>query len=306
MNNFTGFSDLCIPATRIEDLKPIIQEAIELGYSNVAIEQVVDVTKSAVNNQDVVPKPFCLKELKAAFGGQIRLLNRLTVVFGDATVSLLLNRSNNIRCYNLIAALPISDTSYQYACQTMTCDIITYNQASIHLRTTRNFYYLAVDRNIAFEIKYSPAIVTPADRKQTITRAHRYHMTGKSRNVIISSGATNPFQLRSPYDIANLGLIFGLTEEKSKEAIRGVPNRTLLSAEGRRLGKAGVVIARREPNRDDSDDYSDSELEEDISDDENGDGEHENDVNMDDHDETDEDGDADAETKRPPKKMAKH
>lgn len=66
------------------------------------------------------------------------------------------------------------------------------------------------------------------------------------------------------------------------------------------------MIARREPNRDDSDDYSDSELEEDISDDENGDAEHENDINMDDHDETDEDGDADAETKRPPKKMAKH
>lgn len=41
-----------------------IDQNFAVGYSNVAIEQVVDVTKSAVNNQDVVPKPFCLKELK--------------------------------------------------------------------------------------------------------------------------------------------------------------------------------------------------------------------------------------------------
>uniref|UniRef100_A0A182ST08 Uncharacterized protein n=1 Tax=Anopheles maculatus TaxID=74869 RepID=A0A182ST08_9DIPT len=242
-----------------------------------------------------------MQDLKATFGGQIRLLNRLTIIFSEASVSLALNRSSNIRSYNLIAALPTNENSFQYACQTMACDIITYNSSTIRLRTIRKFYYLAVDRNIAFELKYAPAIVSSNDRKGTITRAHRYHSYGKSKNVIISSGAKNPFQLRSPYDIANLGLIFGLSEEQSKESIRGVPNRILLSAEGRRFGKAGVVIARRSKTAEDSDDYSDTELEEDISDDESEDT---------DNSDMEEDNDTDEEEEemkdvQPPKKMAK-
>uniref|UniRef100_A0A182Y5I7 Uncharacterized protein n=1 Tax=Anopheles stephensi TaxID=30069 RepID=A0A182Y5I7_ANOST len=162
-------------------------------------------------------------------------------------------------------SLPTSESGMTYACQTMHCNIITYRSNTIRLRPNRKFYYLAVDRNIAFELKYAPAILSPVERKDTINCAHRYHSFGKSKNVVISSSAKNPFELRSPYDIANLGLIFGLSEEQSKEAIRGVPNRILLAAEGRRFGKAGVVITRRPKLTEDSDDYSDSELEEDVS-----------------------------------------
>uniref|UniRef100_A0A182QJX9 Uncharacterized protein n=1 Tax=Anopheles farauti TaxID=69004 RepID=A0A182QJX9_9DIPT len=252
MNNFTGFSDLCIPVAPVAKLNPIIKEAIELGFRNVAIEQNLEILKGGSSSklQDAVPVAFCLKELKI-----------------------------------------------------MTCDIITYNSDTIRMRLSRKFYYLAIERNIAFELKYAPAILNSSERKSTIYRAHRYHSYGKSKNVIISSGASNAFQLRSPYDIANLGLIFGLSEEQSKEAIRGVPNRILLSAEGRRLGKAGVVIARLGPKdtRGDSDDYSDSEVEEDISDNQEEDQE---DVDMEDDNGTE--GAEDTEVLDPPKKMAKH
>ncbi|XP_052897223.1 ribonuclease P protein subunit p30 isoform X1 [Anopheles moucheti] len=306
MNNFTGFSDLCIPEARTADLEPIIREAVELGYRNVAIEQRMDVTKGegASNKHDVVPKAYCLKALKASFGGQIRLLNRLTVIFSEASVSLALNRSTNIRSYNVIAALPTSESSFQYACQTMACDIVTYNGGTIRMRMMRKFYYLAVDRNIAFELKYAPAIVDSSERKATIARAHRYHSYGKSKNVLISSEARNPFQLRSPYDVANLGLIFGLSEEQSKESIRGIPNRILLSAEGRRFGKAGVVIARRIKPAEDSDDYSDSELEEDVNEDDNEVEGSIREEDIDDGNNTDEEDDA--EKVQPPKKIARH
>ncbi|XP_035915159.1 ribonuclease P protein subunit p30 [Anopheles stephensi] len=267
MNHITGFTDLCIPQANRAQLEAIIREAIELGFHNIAIEQELDLTNSgpSANKDDVVPTPYCLQDLKAAFQGQIRLFNRLTIIFGDALASLVLNRSSNIRSYDLIAALPTSESGMTYACQTMHCNIITYRSNTIRLRPNRKFYYLAVDRNIAFELKYAPAILSPVERKDTINCAHRYHSFGKSKNVVISSSAKNPFELRSPYDIANLGLIFGLSEEQSKEAIRGVPNRILLAAEGRRFGKAGVVITRRPKLTEDSDDYSDSELEEDVS-----------------------------------------
>ncbi|XP_052870605.1 ribonuclease P protein subunit p30-like [Anopheles cruzii] len=303
MNRYTGFSDLCIPSSG--DLKSIIREAIDLGYRNVAIEQTCDLCRPEDVNkkQDPIPVPYCLKELKAKYGGQIKLVNRLTVAFSDASVSLLLNKSNNLRAYNLVAALPTNESSFQYACQTLPCDIITYNSGTIQVRMNRKYYYLAVERNIVFEIKYAPAIVSSADRKRTIERSHRYHAYGKSKNVIISSGAQDQFQLRSPYDIANLGLIFGLSEEQSKESVRGVANRVLLSAEGRRFGKAGVVITGRakRPTIVDSDDYSDTELEENISDsDESGEAE-----NVADMDVTNEDNEDDLDAVQPPKKKGK-
>lgn len=273
MNSYTGYTDLCIPETDTDKLVAIIQEAIELGYRNLAIEKKFNASEQHVGNKkDPVPKPTRLTELRAKFGGQIRLLNRLTVIFKENTISLVLNKSSNISGYDIIAAQPTTDDSLAYACQCLTCDIITYevDETFQFLNVNRKLYYNAVDRNVAFELKYAPAIVNSMHRRDTIAQAHFYHSTGKSRNLLISSGATNAFQLRSPYDIANLGLIFGLSEAQSKQAIRDIPNKSLHWAQARRFGKAGIDIFRRsrKENAVDSDDYSDSELNEEISDDE--------------------------------------
>ncbi|XP_058177494.1 ribonuclease P protein subunit p30 [Anopheles ziemanni] len=275
MNNYTGFTDLCIPVTDTDKLVAIIQEAIELGYRNLAIEKKFNASAQDVGNKkDPVPKPTRLTELRARFGGQIRLLNRLTVIFSENTISMVLNKSSTIIEYDVIAVQPTTDDSLAYACQNVVCDIITYevDKKVQSLNVNRKLYYMAIERNVAFEIKYAPAIVNSLHRIDTIAQAHYYHSTGKSKNLLISSAATNAFELRSPYDIANLGLIFGLSEEQSKQAIRDVPNRLLHLAQARRFGKAGVDIfrRRRKDNAVDSDDYSDSELNEEISDDDDG------------------------------------
>ena len=61
------------------------------------------------------------------------------------------------------------------------------------------------------------------------------------------------------------GLIFGLSEEQSKNAILALPRKVLINADARRHGKAGIVISVRQ-GAVDSDDYSDSEVNEPISD----------------------------------------
>lgn len=54
------------------------------------------------------------------------------------------------------------------------------------------------------EICYGPAILDSTKRKNTISTAHLYHAFGKSKNIIISSGAEDYYHIRGPYDIINL------------------------------------------------------------------------------------------------------
>ena len=68
----------------------------------------------------------------------------------------------------------------------------------------RKHYNVAVRRGLYFEIRYSPIISDSVERKKIISQAHIYHSIGKSKNIIITSGAMNKFQVRGPYDISNL------------------------------------------------------------------------------------------------------
>lgn len=264
MNKFTGFSDLCVPYNSSpQELLEILNELVELGYKNVAIEQIYD-HDSCDKKGDTIPAPVDLKPLSEKLNGRLILLNRLTIIYSENTITLITNRSLKLLGYHLVAVIPRTDDAFQHACQSMQCDIISYNSATVRCKMSRKFYFVAVNRNIMFEIKYAPAITNSNDRKDIINRAHKYHSYGKSKNVVISSEARNRFQIRGPYDIANLGLIFGLSEEQSKNAILALPRKALINAETRRHGKAGVVVRLRQKAVD-SDDYTDSEVDEPIS-----------------------------------------
>lgn len=183
-----------------------------------------------------------LDVLREKTKGKLNLYNRLTLIYSDVSISHLIGRSPNFKKYHVIAALPTTDAALQHACQTFQGDIITYNSDTVKVRLHRKFYYLAIRRNMFFEIKYSPCIIDSSERRATITRAQLYHMVGKSKGIIISSEAKDSFQIRSPYDIASLGLIFGLSEEQAKCAISTMGRKVLICAESRRLGRTPVLM----------------------------------------------------------------
>lgn len=72
------------------------------------------------------------------------------------------------------------------------------------LLISHKYYQLALRRGMCFELKYAPAIIDSSQLKDTLTVAHMYASQRKAKNVIISSGALGKFQIRGPYDIANL------------------------------------------------------------------------------------------------------
>lgn len=162
--------------------------------------------------------------------------------------------------------MPVTDQSLQHCCQSFIGDIVSFPLDKGHISFSRKYYNLAVERKMFFEIRYAPAITDTNHRRQIIRRSHVYHSYGKSQNIVISSGAAKYIELRTPYEVANLGLLFGLSEEQSKCAMAGNCRKLLIRATGRRHNKAimtaEVVNDEETDKEDDEDDDQEEELEE--------------------------------------------
>ncbi|XP_076616728.1 ribonuclease P protein subunit p30 isoform X2 [Chaetodon auriga] len=102
----------------------------------------------------------------------------------------------------------------------------------------------AVDRGLVFEVSYSAAIRDSTMRRYTIANAVSLVDTCKGKNMILSSAAEKPLELRGPYDITNLGLLFGLSDGDAKEAVSSTCRSVVLHAETRKTA-SGIIYTMR-------------------------------------------------------------
>lgn len=142
----------------------------------------------------------------------------------------------------MVAAQPVNDSSLNICCTSFPCDLILLSPEENDLKLSRKNYSIAYRRGVFFEIQYASMITDSTYRKKVIIRSHKFQTVGKLKNIIITSNAQSWMELRSPYDVANLGLLFGLSEEQSKGSISILCRNMLLKAEGRRHGKTIIYI----------------------------------------------------------------
>lgn len=162
--------------------------------------------------------------------------------------------------------MPTTDQALQHCCQTFNGDLVCFSLDKAHISFSRKYYNLAVDRKMFFEICYAPAITDSNSRRHIIRRSHAYHSYGKSQNIVISSGAARYIELRTPYEVANLGLLFGLSEEQAKSAMAGNCRKLLIRAQGRRHNKAVMVVEVAEKEEEKTDEEQDDPMDTDNND----------------------------------------
>lgn len=175
------------------------------GYRTVAIDEVFNHKKIGKKSSDIFPEPHDLTELRKQFEGRLQILNRLTIIFTDPDVAHDMKISLKLKQYHVIAAAPINESALQFACSTFAGDIITLNPDDTKfIMVSHKFFQMAARRGMHFELKYAPAIRDSNQLKDMITAGQNYVSHRKGGIVVISSGALSRFQVRSPYDIANL------------------------------------------------------------------------------------------------------
>ena len=95
---------------------------------------------------------------------------------------------------------------------------------------------------MAFEVCYAPALREPAARRQLFANALAVVRATGGLGVVLSSGALRAFELRGPYDVANLGTLFGLPLAAAKEAVSARMAAVLHHAHARRNGGIGRLV----------------------------------------------------------------
>lgn len=244
-----GFCDLSV--SRNYDLKKL--ELFEkLGFNTIALNTHVEESSDEPRKKkkkgeikekkDYIPAPVEISK-DITDGINLNILQRVTIELSDQSSSYKLALSENIKKYDIIAVIPKTLQAFQFVCNTMDCDIIAFEpETRLPYKISRKLYRLAIEKGMFFELMYAPAIKDSTSRKNIISTAHTYHAVGKSKNIIVTSGAENDFHIRDVHDVINLGFIFGLNSNHSLEVIRNNARRLILKAEGRQRGKFYVNV----------------------------------------------------------------
>ncbi|KAM6897166.1 ribonuclease P protein subunit p30 [Xenentodon cancila] len=227
-------------------MQRVVEMAAHLGFSTVAINYVF---APLSKKKQEVPTPTPINELIDPLpvvqgrSRPIRVLNRLTVVMSDSSHY----RPNcpEYRRFDLLAVQPASEKLFHACCMLYDIDIIC-----VSVTEKLPFFFKrapvngAIDRGVVFEVSYSAAIRDSTMRRYTIANAVSLMETCKGKNVILSSAAEKALELRGPYDVTNLGLLFGLLDGDAKQAVSSTCRAALLHA-GTRKTASGIVYTTK-------------------------------------------------------------
>jgi len=173
---------------------------------------------------------------------RVRLLRRCTLILSDPAQNHRL--AGLTSAYDILALRPTNEKSLQLACSSLDCDII-----SLDLTTRFDFHFKmkmlaqAVERGIKLEMCYSPGILATDShaRRNLISNATQLIRATRGRGLIISSEASRPVGCRGPWDVINLAAVWGLGQERGKEAVAKLARSVVVSAQLKRTSFRGAV-----------------------------------------------------------------
>jgi ribonuclease P/MRP protein subunit RPP1 len=210
-----------------------LQALVTVGYTTVALSHTVSgklpATLAAPALPSNAPKP-------------LTILSRITLTLAEGSQN---QRLTNLgQTYSLVALRPINEKTLSQACLSLECDII-----SLDLSARLPYYFkfktlaAAIARGIRFEICYGPGITGSGleARRNLIGNATALIRATRGRGIIISSEARRALGVRAPWDVVNLACVWGLTQERGKEAVCEEARKVVALAGMKRTSYRGVI-----------------------------------------------------------------
>lgn len=172
-------------------------------------------------------------------------VTRLTVVLESSADAQLLNAgSDALQTYDVVAAVPCCQRSFELLSKDSDVDIISLPSGNrLPFTLNKKLTDAALARGAVFEITYTQALQSSSARRYLIGNTRSLVRLTRGRGIILSSGAESAHNTRSPHDVANLGQLLGLTQEQSLRAVSDTPLAVLRRAEARKYRFRGLDMA---------------------------------------------------------------
>ena len=212
------------------DISGTLAQLADFGYTTFVLNTCVDDISSPGSGKLSKPAKF---ELPGSQLPPMRLLRRLTLVLDKLADASSWNSGSTP--YDIIAVQPMNEGVFAQACETLDVDMIAIDgYAGMPFPLRQATVERAVKRGVFFELTYAKALGDSTARRHFISNAIELVRATRGRNLVLSSGARRPMDLRSPNDIANLAMLFGLDGASARDSISVWPDAVLRRADLRR------------------------------------------------------------------------
>lgn len=204
-----------------------------VGYTTVALSQTITGKLPA----NLSPPQFPANAPKS-----LTLLSRINLTLSDPSQNQRL--ANLSQVYSIVALRPTNEKSLLNACNNLDCDLISLD---LSVRLPYHFKLktlaAAIARGIRFEICYSPGVTGSGleARRNLIGNAMALIRATRGRGIIISSEARRALAVRAPMDVINLACVWGLSQERGKEAVCEEARKVVALASLKRTSWRGIV-----------------------------------------------------------------
>ncbi|KAK4692950.1 ribonuclease P/MRP protein subunit RPP1, partial [Lecanoromycetidae sp. Uapishka_2] len=232
------YYDLNVPYIANQgELQRTLAFLAELGYNTVALDYSInDKLPASIVNE--IPDPLPLNAPTS-----LKILRRCTLHFSDPSQN---HRLKSLAsAYDILALRPLNKKALEQCCYSLECDLI-----SLDLSTRFPFYFnqttlgKALQRGIRFEVCYSSGIFNSdggASRRNLISNATQMVRATRGRGLVISSEARRALACRGPADVINMGVMWGLGQERGTEAVGREARSVVVQAGMKRSSFRGVI-----------------------------------------------------------------
>ncbi|RMJ27292.1 ribonuclease P [Aspergillus sp. HF37] len=228
------FFDLNVPyASDDPEIPHTLAFLAELGYTTVALSQ--NITGKLPAHPAPPPHP-------ANAPKSLQLLTRVNLTLADPAQNQRLTTLT--QAFDLVALRPINEKTLLNACTNLECDLISLD-LSVRLPYHFKFKMLAaaVARGVRLEICYGPGVTGSGleARRNLIANAMALIRATRGRGIVVSSEARRALGVRAPWDVINLACVWGLSQERGKEAVCEEARKVTALARLKRTSWRGIV-----------------------------------------------------------------
>jgi len=186
-------------------------------------------------------------ELESLGSQHMKQFSRFTAIVNEEKQIQLLSIDETLDKYDIRAVEPTNQTEFQRICKPSSYD---FDIISLDFNEKLPFYINRVDaeqailRGLMFEIKYSPMIRSRDMRRNIISQAQNLVDICKGKNIIVSSACEKAIELRGPYDVSNLSLLFGLNQGDAKCAVTSNYRDLIMKVRSRKTALSALSITK--------------------------------------------------------------